>query len=509
MELNLHIIADDLAGYAPQVRIEEDYPVRRLRFPALFDGTETRRSLLYIVESSLLTPENIKLVTESSSLLVIGKPPRALFKLHCNIVWVPASVQLSKLFSEVAALFGAYNLWGEQMHDLLITKKRLKRLAEISLPIIRRPIHLVDSFLQVLFSVAEEDEHTLASRGHRFIIDNDDPALSVLTLDRFSESAYAHDEPFILARGEFLSQNIFISGHLVATLSFSQAGRPFSKRDYSLLLLMTDILKNGLTYMEEWNTSAPRAVDAMLQLLLASGQVQESVIDAALKTMAWHENDSYYCIVAVPTNPVYPSGLLTATAKRVAAQISQMIYTVYQNIIVFVINADQSTVAQDDILELMVAQLAHLETSIGVSNIFDGFHALKQHFELALAAQKMGTDADLASGTVHPYHRFEAHFMEFLIQTCSESVSLEAIIPRGLVQLNRYDRKYGTDLVHILAVFLRHDMRIASAARELYLHRNTLTSKVAQIRFLTRMDFENDPEVRLTLMVSLRMLGEL
>ena len=295
----------------------------------------------------------------------------------------------------------------------------------------------------------------------------------------------------------------------MATLSFGLAGTPFSKRDYALLLVMADALKNGLTYMEEWNTSAPRAVDAMLQLLLAGEQIQESGIDTTLKKMAWHEGDTYYCIVAVPNNPLYPSGLLTATAKRTAAQIKQMIYTVYQNTMVFIINADQSTLAQDETLNLLVTQLEHLETSIGVSNIFDGFHLLKSNFDLAMAAQRIGSASDAAYGTTRPYHRFETHFLDFLIQKCRESISLEAVIPRGLVQLRRYDQKYGTNLVHILAVFLCHDMRVAPAARELFLHRNTLTSKISQIRFLTRMDFENDPEVRLCLMVSLKMIGEL
>jgi hypothetical protein len=564
MELNLHIIAGDLAQYAPEERIEEDYPVRRLRFPALFDGTETQPNLLYIVEAGLLTPENLEMITEGSSLLVIGKPPRALFKRPCNVIWVSASVALSKLFSQVATLFGTYDLWGEQLHTLLITKKRLSHLAEISLAIIRRPIHLVDSFLQVLFSVTGEDGAVPDASEHRLVIDNDDPALSILTLDRFSEGAYTRDEPFILDRrgrgsnsvggssgssggrtaggapgsggsggsgvaggtgsggaldrSALLSQNIFIGGHLVATLSFERGASPFTKRDYSLLLIMADFLKNGLTYREEWNTSAPRAVDGMIQLLLAGSQVSEARIDASLKAMAWHESDAYYCMVAVPDNPLYPSGLLAATAKRVAANSSQMIYAINQNTMVFIVNADQATLSQDEILEMMVAQLDHLETAIGVSNIFDGFHFLKEHYDLALVAQQLGSAHDLASQTSqanqtsqarNKYHRFEDHFMDYLILKCRESTSLSAVIPRGLVQLCRYDRQYGTNLVHVLAVFLRYDMRVAPAARELYLHRNTLTSKVSQIRFLTRMDFENDPEVRLSLMVALRMLGEL
>ncbi|MCL2150686.1 MAG: helix-turn-helix domain-containing protein, partial [Coriobacteriia bacterium] len=102
--------------------------------------------------------------------------------------------------------------------------------------------------------------------------------------------------------------------------------------------------------------------------------------------------------------------------------------------------------------------------------------------------------------------RFEDYFMDYVVSVCKDSTSLESIIPRGLIQLKRYDEKYETNMLHILSVFLKHDMRIASAARELFLHRNTLTAKISQIKFITRMDFEGDPEVRLQTLVALYMM---
>jgi DNA-binding PucR family transcriptional regulator len=102
---------------------------------------------------------------------------------------------------------------------------------------------------------------------------------------------------------------------------------------------------------------------------------------------------------------------------------------------------------------------------------------------------------------------FEEHILDDRILKCNEATPLEAVIPRGVVQLKRYDEKYGTDYVQTLWVYLRHDMRVAPAARELFLHRNTLTHKIAQIKFITRLDFENDPEVRLRTLIALRMMG--
>jgi hypothetical protein len=509
LELNLHIIAEDLALYCPQTSFEEDYPIRRLRFPALFDGQETRRSLLYIVEAATLTPVNIANVTECSSLLVIGQPPKALFARHCNIAWIEDVVTLARLFSEVAGLFASYGLWSDRLQDVLITKKRLSKLAELSLNVVGRPIYLVDSFLQVLFHVSHDLETPVASQNEPVMLDNDNPELSVLALDRFGAGTHTHEQPFVLGKGTneaLLSQNIFIDGHLIATLAFGleYVGKrqPFNNRDYSLLLVLADAVQKGLTYKDEWNTSAPNSVAELVRALLRGERVASKNIDSALMSMAWHDDDAYCCIVAVPADPLYPSGLLAAIAKRAAANASQMIYVVNDQVIVFVVNVDHSTLAIDEIVELIIAQLGTVQAALGVSNICNGFRALEANYHLAQVAAELGTkkNSDL------PWHRFEDYFMDYLQLKCTDSTPLEAMLPRGVLQLARYDEKYGTDLVNILRVYLKHDMRVATAARELFLHRNTLTSKISQISFLTRMDFENDPNVRLRLMIALWMM---
>ncbi|MDR0500857.1 MAG: helix-turn-helix domain-containing protein [Coriobacteriales bacterium] len=562
MELNLHIIADDLLKYAPnynsQLSIKEDYHIRRLRFPALFDGSKTHHNLLYIAQSKLLTEESIACINLKTSLIVIGRPPKSLLSKDVNLIWVDPETSLSELFAKVTELFNEYSLWFDSLQDVLVTRKRLNQLAELSIPIVRRSIYLVDSFLQTVFATSPSENVITAdafsalgtdvctdatidgikTRDANKLLDNNNPALSALTIDRFSANANASETPFILAdlnsHSTLLSKNIFLEGHLVATLSFGQ--KPdgsgnigikndsknnsktdsrsnskinsknnndcFTKRDYALLLILADVLKKAMTYKEEWNTSATQSVHKLVHILLSEQKPHLEVIDAALKTMAWQIDDAYYCVVAVAGNLYYPMGLLSASAKRVCAICPQTIYSIYEDKIVFIVNAEHSTLSQEETLDLIVQRLAHLELDFGVSNIFNGFWSLHDHYRLAIAAIEFGTK----KSTAVSYHRFESHMMDYLIQKCRESTSLDSVIPRGLIQLRRYDQKYGTNLLNILKVYFKHDMRIALAAKELYLHRNTLTAKIAQIKFLTRMDFEADPEIRLSIMVALRMM---
>jgi hypothetical protein len=505
MELNLHIIVEELANHTLQSRIPEDYDIRRLRSATLFDGSATHRCFLYVVDATALTAESIEMVTPQSSLLIIGKPPRALLDRDCNLAWVHNTVPFSTLFSDVVAVFTEHETWGNRMLKALVAKKHLRYLGKLASPLIRRPLYLIDSHLQMVFSIVDEEYYELPA-GYRLpAIDNNDPSLSVYALDRFHDDALTFHKPFLLTSGQghrTLVQNIFIDEHLVATLSFDELGGEFTKRDYALIVILADFIKGGLTYHDEWNTSVPRVLDEQTHVLLDDGQPVPEELDSALKGMTWLMEEAYYCIVAVPLNPLYPSGLLAATAKLVCARASHMIYTIHDERMVFIVNADHATLSQQENIELLVAGLSKLQVRVGVSNIFNQYWMLGSHYRLALAAVALGGERV----PDRPYYRFEDFFIDYLFARCKESAPLEAVIPRGLIQLRRYDEKYGTDFVKVLRVFLKHDMRTTPAARELYLHRNTLTHKIAQIKFITRLDFEEDPDVRLRILVALRMM---
>jgi hypothetical protein len=505
MELNLHIIVEDLRAYGPQSRIEEDYDIRRLRFPALFDGSETRRSLLYIVKAALLTPESIEKVTAQSSLLVLGRPPQRLLEQPCNLIWIEADVAPARLFSEVVEIFSAYEIWGDRMQDALISKRRLKYLGNLASPLVGRPLYLIDSHLQIVFSVIDDERYELPKDYLPPTIDNNDPTRGVFALDRFHNDASTRSQPFILPSlrsYRTLVQNIFLDKHLIASLSFDEAGGRFTKRDYALIVILADFISKSLTYQDEWNTSIPKLLDGQIHELLDGKQPHAEDLDMALKALTWLPEEAYYCVVAVPLNPLYPGGLLAATAKHICAEASQMIYVIHDQRMVFIANADHSTLSQEESVELLLRKLDKLQVCVGVSSIFNHFWMLGSHYQLALAAQRIGTELK----SEKPYYRFEDYFMENLIAIIRRSIPLEAIIPRGLTQLKRYDEQYGTDFVQVLRVYLKHGMRNASAARELFLHRNTLSNKISQIQFITRLDFEGDPEVRLSTLIALRMM---
>ncbi|WP_273844843.1 helix-turn-helix domain-containing protein [Rubrobacter calidifluminis] len=79
-----------------------------------------------------------------------------------------------------------------------------------------------------------------------------------------------------------------------------------------------------------------------------------------------------------------------------------------------------------------------------------------------------------------------------------------ALLPfRGLISpLVSYDRKHNSDLVRTLRVFFEANANASEAAERLFLHRNSMTYRLARISELTGLDLK-DPSARLALQLGL------
>ena len=92
-----------------------------------------------------------------------------------------------------------------------------------------------------------------------------------------------------------------------------------------------------------------------------------------------------------------------------------------------------------------------------------------------------------------------------LLQAMVAGGTLEAFCEETLRPLLTYDAKHSGSLVRTLEVYLRHDRNMASAARELFVHYNTLRYRLEQISSLTG-GMDRHPTSRLALEVAVHGL---
>jgi PucR family transcriptional regulator, purine catabolism regulatory protein len=80
----------------------------------------------------------------------------------------------------------------------------------------------------------------------------------------------------------------------------------------------------------------------------------------------------------------------------------------------------------------------------------------------------------------------------FLPRTLTEA---EAVVTRVIGPLLDYDRDHGTELVESLRVFLTCNRSWQRAAKELFVHKQTLVYRIRRIEELTRRKLDSTADV--------------
>lgn len=94
--------------------------------------------------------------------------------------------------------------------------------------------------------------------------------------------------------------------------------------------------------------------------------------------------------------------------------------------------------------------------------------------------------------------------VERLLLEMAEKEYAGNFIDEILGALIEYDKKHDSHLVETLTVYLRNDCRLDLAARELFVHKNTLKYRLQRIKEITGLNLQ-DAEVRFKLLLALRM----
>lgn len=97
----------------------------------------------------------------------------------------------------------------------------------------------------------------------------------------------------------------------------------------------------------------------------------------------------------------------------------------------------------------------------------------------------------------HIYH-FERYSMYEIIDLCTQRYmslfnhsDIINLVHPIVVHLTRYDEKHRTNLRDILFYYLRNSQDIKRTAEVMYMHRNTISNKINQIRSICQIDFED------------------
>ena len=523
MKLNLSILAEDLARYSFFASIHHSKSAATLRFAGLIKPEGVLdSSIAYVVTADDLDTIPSARFSAIPSIICIGKPSeRYLRAKHCNVIWTKEPLSVAELLEAVSQRFNAYDEWMFSLEQAAARNEPLRRLAELSAPIIKKPIWMWDCHYQTVFSYIDEETYALPeSYAHH----EDGKPWPIWEINAWRDGGYIDIEatqelkrPYILPDTDLfgyraLAYNLFIESRYAATVTFEEVGTPITDRDYILIERFGSILNQALKRTDLFNITATQDLVKELKNLLANKQVSESKLNASLSAIKWGLTGPFVVAVAKSLSPLYSQATIMATAEKVCGMLTGVTFIVDGQDIVFIIN---SRIAQGNPLDVAKNIYEFLlqhkyQMTMGVSTPFerltDLYHyRIQADNAIEVGSKKRKLQSEGYKDSEENCYYFEDYILDFIIDKCTTRLLPETLCPPGLAALIDYDRKNYSDFCITLREYLYNNMQVSETARQLFMHRNSLIMRMKKIEAIMQSDL-HDPDVRLTLMLAFKIL---
>lgn len=415
---------------------------------------------------------------------------------------VPDDCDLDSLFDTLVRAIEEYRNWHELVNDLLISDASYQDLLDATAKFVPRPQYVADAGWRMISRVDFEMCEISATWHYQIMHDGLYPLNIVEALNRTGDYYRISN----LARAELVDSEVYTMRILAKPVRYQ--GKLVGY--YFMIDTWGDLGYCEVAVAQEFGTLiAPLMASRGAQQGYIAGFQNSYVVhmldgmltnrrDIADELKRWTHWDivSDYRMVTVRFEPdEYQNHLLhMRTMGQLSGDFDSHAY-IYKDtaIVLFRIDRDDVPAFMDHLTKCSKS----LKRIIVLSNRFSDFTMLKTYYEQNMHMH----DAVEAITPVQPrLVSCESSFNRLLAEKCNSiPVCFEAEV------LHAYDSSHNTKYSQTLLAYLMNERNAALAARELYLHRNTLRNHLDKIREIVELDLDN-PSFRFYLLVSLNTL---
>ena len=132
MKINLHILADELRIYDPEIYCDNSLDLDLSRFEMHRRQTDIDTGCLYIIEAKELLPE--LLCIKNAHWLCCGELSGSLLNCCCgNILILPSECCIIGIEDEISRIFEKYNMWSDQLLTLCMSNDGIRQAFKTNL----------------------------------------------------------------------------------------------------------------------------------------------------------------------------------------------------------------------------------------------------------------------------------------------------------------------------------------------------------------------------------------
>ena len=434
-----------------------------------------------------------------------AQPPRGV--LWCVTAWEggepPAEVDglflgpetdFPQVVNEIHRIFRDFETWEFAMYHGDLS---LDDLLELSLPVLRMPLTIMDSQFRILAKNSLYDwilEHSVVER----------PVVDGLIWTKEFQDCTGRRGIFRFhlesENKDLLCYNFTADGKFFARLLASVEEPQYAGLQEILLERLVKCLEGILSGTTSLRSPESRDFTEAMETLLSGRPLTDPSV---LKKNRWMLEDGYQ-IAVIRFGPYFPMEEGEQYLMRqLRILFPESCVLRRDDDFLCVRNLNVRKDVEGSFRERLSVFLREHVAKAGVSNRFTGTDGFSQYLQQAYDALRVGEQTD-------PHfwcYYFEHYAFRYLLSQCTARYAPMQVAAPALGVLRGHDEAHGTELFETLRVYLTAWCNATEAARRLYIHRTSLLKRLTRIEELTELNLA-DPDTALYLLLSQKLLDE-
>lgn len=409
------------------------------------------------------------------------------------------TLSLVPLYNKVQQELSRYLNWTKDLNEIILSDRGIQKLAEKGYEMIGHPVMILNMGFKLLGGSVPDsfnDPLLLELIKNGFL--SYESVCTLVDEEAQLTNPFAPKIEYISPRNgnRTIVRRIYYSGNLIARVIITLQGS-FGDEYYSQLA--TDLAEYVQHYFLNTKASqymASTEIGTLISDLIEFRLTDPEELEHRLKLVPAMTVDKYYHALVMSFEERTKAIPWNYVISQIEQIFPQSCITVYRNdIIILAKKFNHNGILSFDHEKLME-----------ILKFYDAYLAIGNYskFLTSLRPIYIQTKTTIRLGRVFrsdPEKRifyYEEYSMYHTIDLCADVAhdgyhngNLIYLCHPSLIGIERYDKKYGTNLKETLNVYLNNDCNTVKAAKLMYVHRNTMYYKINKIEELIGQKLDN------------------
>ena len=490
MDLNMHILVDELAEYDPIPYLDSSLGLT-IHAVELFSNASDVfcPEYLYLTDKIDGLPRDGRL--KGMNLLCVGAADMGFAAENCcNIIFVPENITIIMLINRIFNIQKEYDEWNSKMLTSMLLKQPMKDFFDIVTEKIHYPMVLLGPMNTLLLSTGESSEGYQGSVWEE-LLEKGYLSYEHPMYQEFLNRAYQYSKAsnaFVINypnhKFSYLTANIVWNGKRCGAIQLLGTEKVFTLGQVTLVTYVKNIIEQAAMSIPDFQILSSKDNSFVYQLL-KHVYLKESIIENSLTARGWKVYDEYYCLIFSCNQKKKEKAILqNFLTQELSRTFPSALILDYKDDVV-VISRNYDFAYDREILRRKLEVMAEKFTLVsGISSVFYDFKELKRYYDECKLAIKYGKEISPDTRI----HFFEDYIINHLTRFIFVENGRNQFINPKVELLHRNDIRNGTEYVKTLLAFFLYGQSKSMAAEKMHLHRNSLVYRLDTIYKLSGID---------------------